>query len=114
MCNIMAAVGGIALLMMMGGKGGKGKQEQTSPMVPQISTNYSKQASDQSAANKNLADDASSGVSSSKAITQSREQSKGGSGYRNPLVIPTQAQAGPKTTLPTIGGVNNQKPVNYG
>ena len=34
MCNIMAAVGGIALLALMGGRGKGGKEPSPAPVLP--------------------------------------------------------------------------------
>ena len=112
MCNIMAAVGGIALLAMMGGRGKKKSTEQPKPMLPRIRTDYSSDAQDQANINQGLADDASSGVATSSSITAGREASAGNTNYRNPLSIPQGGSSG-LATLPTIGGVNKTKPVNY-
>lgn len=114
MCNIMAAVGGIALLAMMGGRGKKKSQEQQQPMLPQIKSNYTSKAGDQASTNKGLANDASSGVATSKTVSAGRDASAGSGGYRNPLSIPTQSPGSPRSKLPSIGGLNqSQKPVSY-
>lgn len=112
MCNIMAAVGGIALLAMMGGRGKK-TQEQPKPMLPQIKTDYSSRASEQAETNKGLAADASSGVGTSTEITSGKEASPGGGGYRNNLISPPRGNP-ISGGLPTIGSMSKQKPVNYG
>lgn len=112
MCNIMAAVGGIALLAMMGGRKGKKEETQQQPMLPRIQTDYTDRAKDQADINKGLASDASSGIATSSEITKGKKSSPGSSGYQNPLSIP-RAPSIPSTNLPTIGGTSNQKPVNY-
>ena len=112
MCNIMAAVGGIALLALMGGRGKKKNTEQPKPMLPQIRTDYSSRAQEQADINKGLASDASSGVATSSEITAGKKASAGNVSYRNPLSIPT-TQPSLGGNLPTIGNVTKQKPVNY-
>jgi len=111
MCNILAAVGGIALMAMMGG-GRKSSAPAPAPVLPTIKTDYSNRAADQAATNKGLASDASSGVGTSTEITEAKKASPGGSSYRNKLMIPPAGQTS-RGTLPTIGSMSRQKPVNY-
>jgi len=113
MCNIMAAVGGIALLALMGGRGKGGKEPTPAPVLPRIKTNYSSNAQDQANTNQGLADDAMSSPATSSKVVSGKKASPGGSGYRNPLSIPTGGNM-TSPSLPTIGGLRASKgPVNY-
>jgi hypothetical protein len=113
MCNIMAAVGGIALLALLGGNKKK-KETEAAPMLPQIQTKYSSEAKSQANINQGLASDASSGISTSSEITSSKGASpSGGSNYRNQLSIPSVGGSKIGSKLPTIGGLGRQKPVNF-
>lgn len=112
MCNIMAAVGGIALLAMMGGNRNQ-SQPAPPPVAPIPKTNYGGAAGDQAGINQGLPNDGAGSPRTSSQIVRGKTQSQGGGGYRNPMAIPKSNQA-PITRLPSIGSATQQKPVNYG
>ena len=110
MCNIAAALG-VGLLLMMGGRG-KSQDTYKPPVAPKPSTNYGSTADSLANNNQNLPNDGAGTPHTSSEIVTGSNRSAGGGGYRNQLAIPKAPQpSGP--ALPTIGGVNRQKPVNY-
>lgn len=111
MCNIMAAVAGVGMLMMMGGRG-KTQQPEPSPVAPMPTTKYGSQAGSQANTNQNLPNDGAGSPAASSQIVSGIKKSPGRTGYRNTLdatLRRTQSAAG----IPIIGNFGAQKPVNY-
>lgn len=111
MCNIMAAVAGVGLLMMMGGRN-KSQQPAPPPTAPMPTTKYAGSAQDQANANQGLPNDGAGSPATSSQIVAGNNKSPGGGGYRNPIAIPRPSPP-PGAGLPTIGSLGRQKPVNY-
>jgi len=110
MCNIAAALG-VGLLLMMGNRG-KSQDTYTPPVAPKPSTNYGSQADDLANNNQNLPNDGAGSPMTSSQIVSGQNKSGGSRGYRSRLAIP-KPPSQPGMSLPTIGGVTQQKPVNY-
>jgi len=112
MCNLAAAVAGVGLLMLMGRNRKQKEQPRQAPSAPMPSTNYSSAAGSQASINQSLPEDSTGSPSTSSAIVAKKTSGPSGTSYRNPMAIPRPATV-VRSGLPTIGGVNAQKPVNY-